>query len=251
MDMEGWVMLKKIWLLCIVAMAAMLLIGSAAWADGEFYVIAAGPTAVGTKITSVPYEIKNPGFYYLTGNLNYSGSGNAITVSANNVTLDLMGFTLTGISGGGYCINLTTTNNVEIRNGTISNFISGWAIYGFGANNRVSRIRALNNGGGFWLGTNVLIEGCNCSSNGLRGIQISSGTVSGCTAVNNQDHGIQITGPGVIIGNVANNNTNAGFWLSVVSKSIIMVDRNSASGNGTPYDYGTNTNIAWGVNGGH
>jgi hypothetical protein len=244
-------MQKKIWLLAFAMVGAVLLSGTAAWADSEFYVIAGGG-GVGTKITSVPYEIKTPGFYYLTGNLNYSGTtGNAITVSANNVTLDLMGFSLTGISGGGYCINLTTSNNVEIRNGTISDFISGWAINGSGANTRVSRIRALNNGGGFWLGTNVLIEGCNCSGNGLRGIQISSGTVSGCTAVNNQDHGIQITGPGVIIGNVANNNTNAGFWLSVVSKSIIMVDRNSASSNGTPYDYGTNTNIAWGVNGGH
>ncbi|MBU4448351.1 MAG: hypothetical protein KKD99_07175, partial [Proteobacteria bacterium] len=51
---------------------------------------------VGTKITSVPYTISSPGFYYLGGNLTYSGTGSAISVDADNVTLDLMGFSLTG-----------------------------------------------------------------------------------------------------------------------------------------------------------
>jgi hypothetical protein len=50
---------------------------------------------VGTKITNVPYAINNPGFYYLGENLTYRGSSDAITVSANDVTLDLMGYSLT------------------------------------------------------------------------------------------------------------------------------------------------------------
>src|ERR1039458_3298480 len=46
-----------------------------------------------TPISSVPYTISAPGSYYLTGNLAVS-SGTAITIAANQVTLDLNGFTL-------------------------------------------------------------------------------------------------------------------------------------------------------------
>ncbi len=84
---------KRIFILAVAVVA--LLIGSAARAQ-EFYVIAGGATAVGTKITSLPYTISSPGFYYLTGNLSYTGSGNGITVSSDDVTLDLMGFRLSG-----------------------------------------------------------------------------------------------------------------------------------------------------------
>ena len=84
----------KTWNWLVALLAAVLLSGSAAWAQGDFYVIAGGGPPVGTKISSVPYTITQPGFYFLTGNLTYNGAGNAITVSANNVTLDLMGFSL-------------------------------------------------------------------------------------------------------------------------------------------------------------
>jgi hypothetical protein len=43
-----------------------------------------------TPIASLPYTISSAGNYYLTQNLTYSGAaGNAITVSASNVTIDL------------------------------------------------------------------------------------------------------------------------------------------------------------------
>src|SRR5689334_14686480 len=49
-----------------------------------------------TPISSLPYTITNPGSFYVTTNLNYSGAGNGITVSSGNVTIDLNGFTLQG-----------------------------------------------------------------------------------------------------------------------------------------------------------
>ena len=79
---------------------------------------------VGTKITSVPYTISNPGFYYLGSNLTYTGSGNAITISSHNATLDLMGFCLTGpgwVEGPATGIRVSISKmNVEIRNGSIN-----------------------------------------------------------------------------------------------------------------------------------
>ena len=46
-----------------------------------------------TPISSVPYTISSPGSYYLTANLNVT-TGDAITIAANGVALDLNGFTL-------------------------------------------------------------------------------------------------------------------------------------------------------------
>lgn len=74
-----------------------------------------------TPIASAPFTISAPGSYYLTANLTVA-SGNAITISADDVTLDLNGFTIssTAPSSSGTGVNLTSTRrNVRIRNGFI------------------------------------------------------------------------------------------------------------------------------------
>ncbi len=77
-------------------------------------------------ISSPAYTISQPGSYYLTTNLTCTGNGVVIAVSG--VTLDLMGFTLTGDRGNSdYGVFLSgATNvpvrNVVVRNGVISNF---------------------------------------------------------------------------------------------------------------------------------
>ena len=118
-------MRRKIWLLAMVG--AVLLSGTAAGAD-DFYVIGAR-VAQGTNIIKLPLTINASGYYYLTGNLTYTG-GAGITVDADNVTIDLMGFVLTGAStgGAGYGIFLGTKQNVEVRNGTVTGWY--WAVYG-------------------------------------------------------------------------------------------------------------------------
>jgi hypothetical protein len=75
--------------------ATILLSLTPAAADSDFYVISGGG-AVGTRITSLPRIISAPGFYYLGANFTYTGVAPAITVAANGVTLDLMGFSLSG-----------------------------------------------------------------------------------------------------------------------------------------------------------
>src|SRR6187455_75010 len=48
-----------------------------------------------TPISSVPFTISASGSYYFTKNLQFQNtSGNAIAISASDVTLDLNGFTL-------------------------------------------------------------------------------------------------------------------------------------------------------------
>ena len=68
---------------------------------------------VGTRITSLPKTITDSGYYYLGGNLTCA-SGTAITVNATNVTIDLMGFTITGNTNSGSYGIYSNYRNLEI-----------------------------------------------------------------------------------------------------------------------------------------
>ncbi len=264
--------MKRLGLLAMIV--AAVLCGPAARAD--FYVIAV-PAGVGTKITSVPYTISNPGFYYFGKNLTYSGSGNAaITVNADNVTLDLMGFSLTkdGALDSTYGIYLNGRTNVEIRNGTVCNFSGSTAILEAsysGKNHRVINVRVTNNSNGIMLnGTNHFVNSCTAShNNSYIGIYASSGIITKCSASNNwqgivlyygaitecvvtdNTRGIELRGPGNVLGNTVYNNSMRNFDLGNGVATAIMADRNSASGLSTNYyiQPGT-TGVQWGINAG-
>ncbi len=80
-----------------------------------------------TPITSLPLTITQSGSYYLVGNLTTLGNG--ITVQADDVTIDLMGFTITGsdpeLFHGIRVIAPQTYSNLTVRNGTVRRFASG------------------------------------------------------------------------------------------------------------------------------
>lgn len=106
--------------------------------DGSVQSTAIAPGC--TEITYVPITISSSGVYCLTGNLETSEiSGDAIYISADNVVIDLNGWTLDG-SGGGIStdmigINIFGGNNVTIRNGTIHGFHT--AIDSFGSDSNL------------------------------------------------------------------------------------------------------------------
>ena len=48
-----------------------------------------------TPIGSLPFTISQPGSYYFTKNLEFTAAtGHAVTVTSDNVSIDMMGFTL-------------------------------------------------------------------------------------------------------------------------------------------------------------
>jgi hypothetical protein len=223
-------MKRNLWLLALVG--AMLLSVSPVLAD--FYVIAGGG-GVGAKITSLPYTITAPGFYYLGGNLTCP-SGNGITVGADDVTIDLMGFCLlsTGeLNASG--IIIAGLRNIEVRNGTVRGFNADGIVEPVGGvSYRFINLRLELNGlrGIALEGLSHLIQNCSITENGNSGIGLNgSGHMVTGNVVNKNFRGIACAGSGhSLVGNVVMGNTNYGFQLN--ASGTYLIDRNTADNNG-------------------
>jgi len=93
-----------------------------------------------TPISAAPFTITQPGSYYLATNVTVS-SGDAITITANDVSLDLNGFTISSTAPVANIDNAIllsgSRTNIAIRNGHISSGVTnnGAGVYsgsGFG-----------------------------------------------------------------------------------------------------------------------
>ena len=135
-----------------------------------------------TPISSLPFPINNPGSYYLTKNLNVA-SGDAITINANQVTIDLNGFTIsstaTPAAGTGVVLGNDITD-ITILNGHIKGdvFYNGSTYSGSGFANGISYF-------GPSPGTcNVRVAGVSvsgCLTNGIYLNYLCAGLVESCT----------------------------------------------------------------------
>ena len=102
--------------------------------DGSVQTTAAVSDCI--AIEYIPYEVIEAGVYCFTDNLTTSMiTGNAITVSADNVVIDLNGWMLDGsnahvstIANGIYA---SQQKSIVIRNGTIAGFMRGVYLKGF------------------------------------------------------------------------------------------------------------------------
>ena len=118
-----------------------------------------------TPISSVPFSILNSGSYYLTDNLDVS-YGDAIFISANNVTLDLNGFTIRCFdsTNGSVGIRIDTSPFVEFHDITILNgHLVGYGLIYSGG---------VYSGSGFGYGI--------YSAGAPRNVRIAGVSVSGC-----------------------------------------------------------------------
>jgi hypothetical protein len=157
-----------------------------------------------TPISSAPFTITTPGSYYLTTNLTVSG-GDAITIAANGVTLDLNGFTIasTAASAAGYGILINNgLRNLAILNGFIQGGVTngggvysgsgfGYGIYGFPQNARVSGVSVSDClYSGIHIGNQVstVVESCTVQTVGNLGIYAS--IIKSSTAVDCGNTGI-------------------------------------------------------------
>ncbi|MGH6693288.1 MAG: right-handed parallel beta-helix repeat-containing protein [Gammaproteobacteria bacterium] len=198
--------------------------------------------------SDLPLTITAPGSYYLTESLSFSG--NAITITASDVTVDLMGFTMTGDSDTGIAIGGASAR-VAVLNGSIRDFAQALQL---GANARLARISAYGqgdtadhmtgievgdrsslsevlverfNGPGIRAGDRTLIKDCHSRSNELGGILSGAfSLVEGCVVGDNQDSEQIIVGVGstvrgcTVLGSEQGDGIDAGSGSSILNNTV-------------------------------
>ena len=128
-----------------------------------------------TPIESLPFSINEPGSYYLTSNLHRDG-GPAILINVDDVTVDLMGFTLSGTASNGIQVNPPIGESIKhlvVRNGTITGFSAG--------------LRLVRSVGG-------VFEDLAIRDSGMNGVSVSGGagnTFRRCTVAGSQSQGFR------------------------------------------------------------
>lgn len=151
----------------------------------------------GTPISTGPYTISAPGHYYLTRDIAVSGATNALTINANDVSLDLGGFTVSGTDTmGTYGVVISgIRRGVHISNGTIKDFHLA-----IGAADdkyvTIDRVHAMSNIRGYELGAESVLTNCTARDNAESGIVVfdSGNRVSECTMVDNASDAITVFG---------------------------------------------------------
>ena len=156
--------------------------------------------------------IDQPGSYYLTANITGQVGKNALKIVADNVTLDLNGFTLEGVAGSENGVLASGVKGLTIRNGSIVGFgikgieaatsrsavfdtliVRDCADKGIAAGfDSILRhcIATGNAGDGIFTNTGALIERCIANFNGGDGFDISVGcSVLDCVAYGNTGSG--------------------------------------------------------------
>ena len=207
-----------------------------------------------TPITSLPATIDTQGVYCLTGNLATSQtSGNAIEITANNVTLDLNGWKLGGQGAGtgtqAYGI-YSGAVNVTVRNGIVRGFRRGvWltgrggTVQGITADQNTTEGIVVSGQGSVVQGNQVVDTGgstlaANVNATGIlaqgSGSLVQNNLVSGLAATGSgSDHGIyfystasQSTARGNVVSDTAPPVGGSSFGILMTGTSAVAVSNN-------------------------
>ena len=164
--------------------------------------------------------IDAPGSYYLAGNIMGEAGKHGILVEADNVTIDLKGFSLIGVAGSQSGIRFVSgTMAGAVRNGTIRL----WGGRGIDAEElltcRIAAITCGDNGSdGIRLGTDSLAEDCVVRGNDEWGINgLDNCLIVRCVARENGSGGFRLYSGGSIKDCVAESNGPAGIFINYES----------------------------------
>jgi hypothetical protein len=171
------------------------------------------------------FIISSSGSYYLTGNVTGVSGKNGILITAYNITVDLNGFSLAGVTGSLAGISLPSGFGFDytVRNGIIHEWGGAGIDLSNTWNSLIEDLLVYANGGagikmgdscklrdcvsrsntlyGIVAGTNSLVSHCAASGNGVGGISVGTGsTIAGCAASGNVG-GSGGTGVGILTGN--------------------------------------------------
>lgn len=187
------------------------------------------------------FRIAARGSYYLTGNFTGSSGKVGIEIASNEVTIDLMGFTITGVVGSYDGITATGSSSIVIQNGTIRGFYGDGIDLrqndGFSQGSRIEGIIATGNvTTGIVCNIGAIIRRCIASGNGAHGFSVwDRSSIDDCVAMRNSSSGILCDSGSKISNCVSNENyqdgilvTGSGSFLS----NNTCVSNGFANGNG-------------------
>ena len=140
------------------------------------------------------YKITTPGSYYLIGNLKGISGKYGIEITASNVTIDLMGFHISGVPGTLDGIRTTAFDleSIAIRNGTVQGWAGNGIYLPLSKNCRIEGVRASNNAtAGIRTGQNTVVSGCVSFNNTFAIISGLACTITECTAYQNSGWAIE------------------------------------------------------------
>jgi hypothetical protein len=191
-----------------------------------------------------PITISEPGSYRLAGNVKVPDTfTTAIEITADNVTLDLNGFTImgpnvctpnpttcshgsgggVGVHAGSFSTGVVAPNGVRVMNG----MVRGMGFHGvrlMGSGTAVERVYTYSNGGpGIVVGDGSVIDSFAVLNGGTG---IISTIVRGSVATSNRNSGIFVRGPGgVATGNSVKSNGSYGIDVycagSIVGNAVV------------------------------
>lgn len=189
-----------------------------------------------------PYVITNAGSYVLTGNILVTNdSVHGIEIKADDVSIDLNGFTLQGPSSGsrdGISTLFIRRSNLTIRNGTIRDWGDDGVDLDYSDLSRFSALHLFDNGGtGLQGGEGALVRNCTAMGNGSRGLAVGkSGSVIDSCAYSNLVYGIMTSYNGLVLGCNASQNGQRGISASqssqVLDCTVAANPEGISSGNG-------------------
>lgn len=163
----------------------------------------------------VPIVIAQPGSYFLTGNLRGGGAGaTAITVLAENVTIDMRGFEIGPSEVGAFNRGIEVEgDNVQIANGTIRGCLDSGIYAVLGDDGNFENLRLVGNAGfGLITTRDATIRRCIALSNTLAGLRCdSTAVIEGCRAQSNGGVGIQVGARSSVSACVSTQNGAAGY----------------------------------------
>jgi parallel beta-helix repeat protein len=214
-------------------MVVGVLTSQQSWAAGK------GPLPIKPPKT-FPFVITQPGSYQLIGNLTVAAATNAIIIQADNVVLDLNGFTVQGNGGAaagiaGIVATSTSARSITVKNGSVRAF-PGNGINLAGRGHLVTDVKAEGNASdGIFVSQASVVEHCTATGNGGNGIETSkacaikdnvcsTNTVSGiragqsCTILQNTSasngaHGINADQGSTMVQNTCSENTASGIEM--------------------------------------
>lgn len=198
--------------------------------------VQAAASGVARATTGFPFRITQPGSYQLTSNLVVPANTSGIEIQADNVILDLNGFTISGPVTCFVHVGCTGSvndpigilgfgSNPTVRNGSVVGFNIGIFLPGPSVDSDIS----LSGG---------LVEEIHVSNNSAIGISIESGVVRRNTA-NLNGSGIAM-GSSLVTENVANFNLAFGLVANVGG----LYGSNTFLGNGSAQQVQNNGSVS-------